>query len=489
MRLGTVAIDRDVRAPRVVPSLAQVRTRHTLRRTASVTALLSVDALCLLLALILVPPATGLGWVAPQPVLSWSGYLIACVVLVLVSSLKGLYQRRWTRHHATAILTAWMIAFVITLALMVLADPRQIGARYVLVWLLGGLFALTARYLYDAIVALICGSNGGAPPALVLGSVEACSAACTTLAGLQAAHRVRPVGLLVPEGEHTGGGGTASGVRIVGSFGGLANALRASGALEVVIADAAEVNGRLGDIISACREAGVTLKVLHALPQDAVTFVPGMDQPLYVVQSVPARAGGYVLKRTLDLVGAAVLLVLLSPLLLAIALLIKATSPGPVFFVQPRVGVGQRVFACWKFRTMEPDAARRQASLEQRNEADGALFKLRDDPRITPVGRVLRRLSLDELPQLYNVLRGEMSLVGPRPLPLRDWELMEDWHRRRHVMLPGITGLWQVSGRSDLSFDDMIRLDLRYLETWSLGSDLHILWRTAGAVFATRGAY
>ena len=151
--------------------------------------------------------------------------------------------------------------------------------------------------------------------------------------------------------------------------------------------------------------------------------------------------------------------------------------------------MGQRPFRFYKFRTMVENAREAQAELEALNEADGALFKLRDDPRVTPVGRVLRRLSLDELPQLFNVLKGEMSVVGPRPLPLRDCELMATWHRRRHVMLPGITGLWQVSGRSDLSFDDMVRLDLQYMETWSLKSDLYILWRTAGAVLNSRGAY
>jgi lipopolysaccharide/colanic/teichoic acid biosynthesis glycosyltransferase len=160
-----------------------------------------------------------------------------------------------------------------------------------------------------------------------------------------------------------------------------------------------------------------------------------------------------------------------------------------VFFVDERIGVGQRPFGCYKFRTMVRGARESQSSLEEFNEADGVLFKMRDDPRLTRVGRVLRRLSLDELPQLFNVLKGDMSLVGPRPLPLRDYQLMEEWHRRRHVMLPGMTGLWQISGRSDLSFDDMVRLDLQYMETWSLKSDLYILWRTTGAVVRSRGAY
>ncbi len=160
-----------------------------------------------------------------------------------------------------------------------------------------------------------------------------------------------------------------------------------------------------------------------------------------------------------------------------------------MLFVDSRMGVGQRPFDCYKFRTMAADASACQGALEERNEADGVLFKLRDDPRVTPVGRALRHLSLDELPQLLNVLKGDMSLVGPRPLPLRDCGLMEEWHRQRHVMLPGITGLWQVSGRSDLSFDDMVRLDLQYMETWSLKTDLYIMWRSVGAVLRSRGAY
>ena len=160
-----------------------------------------------------------------------------------------------------------------------------------------------------------------------------------------------------------------------------------------------------------------------------------------------------------------------------------------MLFVDDRVGVGQRAFRFYKFRTMVRDAAHSQSALEPLNEAAGVLFKVRDDPRITGVGRVLRRLSLDELPQLLNVLKRNMSLVGPRALPLRDNELMEEWQRRRHVMLPGITGLWQVSGRSDLGFDDMVRLDLQYMETWSLKSDLHIMWQTASAVVRSRGAY
>jgi lipopolysaccharide/colanic/teichoic acid biosynthesis glycosyltransferase len=146
-------------------------------------------------------------------------------------------------------------------------------------------------------------------------------------------------------------------------------------------------------------------------------------------------------------------------------------------------------FSCWKFRTMYRDADQRQADLESINEATGALFKIKDDPRMTPVGRFLRRFSLDELPQLSNVVRGEMSLVGPRPLPLRDYERLDDWHKKRYLVLPGITGLWQISGRSELDFDDLVRLDFLYLERWSVFLDLSILVKTVPAVLSRRGAF
>jgi lipopolysaccharide/colanic/teichoic acid biosynthesis glycosyltransferase len=160
-----------------------------------------------------------------------------------------------------------------------------------------------------------------------------------------------------------------------------------------------------------------------------------------------------------------------------------------VFFVDRRVGVGEREFGMLKFRTMVADAAEQQARLERANEASGALFKIRHDPRVTRVGRILRRLSIDEMPQIVNVVRGEMSLVGPRPLPLRDYELLEDWHRARYLVLPGMTGLWQISGRSGLSFDDLVRLDFTYLDNWSLGLDISIIAKTIPAVLSGRGAY
>jgi lipopolysaccharide/colanic/teichoic acid biosynthesis glycosyltransferase len=182
-------------------------------------------------------------------------------------------------------------------------------------------------------------------------------------------------------------------------------------------------------------------------------------------------------------------LVLLSPIFLAAALAIRLDSPGPILFRQKRVGADGKVFLCYMFRSMHEGAERRQEELEPFNEAEGSVFKIRDDPRITPVGRYLRRWSIDELPQLVNVLKGEMSLVGPRPLPVRDFHRMEEAHRRRLEAIPGMTGYWQTSGRSNLSFEEMVRLDLYYIENWSLSFDVKIILRTLGAVLRREGAY
>jgi lipopolysaccharide/colanic/teichoic acid biosynthesis glycosyltransferase len=194
-------------------------------------------------------------------------------------------------------------------------------------------------------------------------------------------------------------------------------------------------------------------------------------------------------KRGFDIVIATLTIVIGAPVWAAIAVAIKVSSPGPVFFRDRRIGLGERKFDMVKFRTMYADASERQAALEAENEASGPLFKIKNDPRVTPVGRFLRRFSLDEMPQVVNVLWGEMSLVGPRPLPIRDYEQLELWHRKRYAVLPGMTGLWQVSGRIDLSFDDLVRLDFYYLENWSILLDISILARTLPAVLARRGAY
>ncbi len=261
---------------------------------------------------------------------------------------------------------------------------------------------------------------------------------------------------------------------------------------ELIVTDSDFSERELLEIVSLAHRRGVNVRVapkatelLRHRPQ----FIPGQGVPLFELRP-PAFVGlDWFVKRGFDLVVSSLVLVAGLPVWLAIAAAVKLNSRGPVFFRDERIGLGEQTFAMLKFRTMYADAPDQQAELEAANEADGPLFKIREDPRVTGVGAVLRRFSLDEIPQVWNVLRGEMSLVGPRPLPLRDYALLEAWHRKRYLVLPGITGLWQISGRSNLGFDDLVRLDFYYLENWSIWLDISILLKTIPAVLRARGAY
>jgi exopolysaccharide biosynthesis polyprenyl glycosylphosphotransferase len=202
-----------------------------------------------------------------------------------------------------------------------------------------------------------------------------------------------------------------------------------------------------------------------------------------------AEGWGVIMKRGLDIVASASLLVLLLPAMAVIAALIKLTTPAPVLFIQRRLGYNKREFNIYKFRTMVEGAEQRIKQLEHLNEVSGPVFKMRNDPRVTPLGRILRKTSLDELPQLFNVLKGDMSLVGPRPLPARDYEgFQQDWQRRRFSVRPGITCLWQINGRSSIPFEQWMQLDLQYIDKWSLWLDLEILIKTIPVVLKGSGA-
>lgn len=211
--------------------------------------------------------------------------------------------------------------------------------------------------------------------------------------------------------------------------------------------------------------------------------------PLISVKQSALTGFNYTLKRAVDILLAIAAIVILAPLWLAVALAIRLDSPGPVLFRQERVGRHGKPFQVYKFRSMYQDAEAQLEKLRAQNEAAGPLFKMRDDPRRTRVGRFIRKVSIDEVPQIINVLRGEMSVVGPRPGLLSEVAQYQDWHRKRLEVLPGITGLWQVSGRSDLTFDEMVMLDIYYGENWSLGLDLRIMLRTVPQVIFGDGAY
>ena len=247
-------------------------------------------------------------------------------------------------------------------------------------------------------------------------------------------------------------------------------------------------------IIASCQEQGVKVGILSdlfSLKLAHLDIKQLEDESIITLSTGNIEGGVLLIKHALDFVISLCLTILFSPLLLITALLIKITSRGPVFFIQERLGFNKRRFAIYKFRTMVIDAEKKQAELEHLNEADGPVFKITKDPRITPLGKLLRKTSIDELPQLFNVLKGDMSLVGPRPLAVRDYEgfgFNHDRHRRRFSVRPGITCLWQVRGRSDLPFERWMEFDMEYIDNWSLWLDFKILMKTLPAVLRGHGA-
>jgi exopolysaccharide biosynthesis polyprenyl glycosylphosphotransferase len=268
--------------------------------------------------------------------------------------------------------------------------------------------------------------------------------------------------------------------------------VRAHGVRGLVVALPAEDQGHIFEISVYCREAGLTVVWLQptaGLPLRVSSLHLWDGTPVIQMVSPAARRFYDIAKRALDLLGAAILVPTLLPFMGVIAIAIKIDSPGPVFATQVRLGRGGRTFRAYKYRSMKTVSDEIPEELRSRNEGTGPLFKMRRDPRVTRVGRFLRKSSLDELPQLFNVLLGEMSLVGPRPPLPREIDGYDEAQLKRLTVIPGMTGLWQVSGRSELTFEDMLRLDLKYIDNRSLALDLWILLKTLPCVLSGRGAY
>ncbi|MGH7829518.1 MAG: sugar transferase, partial [Candidatus Binatia bacterium] len=245
-------------------------------------------------------------------------------------------------------------------------------------------------------------------------------------------------------------------------------------------------------IITVCETLGLVVRIPAELFELrlAKADVDYLDETaILTLQTGTPPSFGFALKRAIDVACSTVALTLLLPILAVVAIAIKLESKGPVFFRQERIGLGRKKFRLVKFRTMVSDAEARLQELERHNEVRGAAFKIKDDPRVTRVGRILRKFSLDELPQFFNVLKGDMSLVGPRPLPVRDVERFDArWQKRRFSVKPGITCLWQANGRHEISFEHWMELDLQYIDSWSLKLDFDILMKTIPAVFRGTGA-
>ena len=300
---------------------------------------------------------------------------------------------------------------------------------------------------------------------------------------------VNVVGYLDPEGKSMG---RRSGDKILGHVNEIKSVLRDHVIEEVIIAVPRSMLGDVQMIVDSCEEEGVRLLFmadLYEVKAQKVHLAMVGDIPLLGFEFVSRNQNALIAKRIFDIVVTLASMPLILPILLITALAIRLDSKGPILFVQDRVGLHKKLFPMYKFRSMVVDAEERMKEIEHLNEAEGANFKIKDDPRITRVGRFIRKMSIDELPQLINVLKGDMSLVGPRPMSLRDVSNFDKGiQRKRFSVRPGITGLWQVSGRSNLTFDQWIELDLEYIDHWSFGLDIRILLRTIPVVLMSRGA-
>ncbi len=408
----------------------------------------------------------------------WLPFLAPVTVLVFLQS--GLYAPRERRAGAGKVLGALVLVALIILAIGLGTDYDFTTTGLIPTAVVTSTVAIGAlRAAYGSIALELLRMLGVRRRVVLVGEGE-------TLAHLERQLQAARGGVGIEVVE------TVSDVRRPESLGPLAALLEEERPDELVLAEADFDEETVLGVVQLAHRHGVRVKLAPSTTELLVReaeYVPGEGVPLFELRPPLFSGVDWVTKRAFDLLVAGLLVVLGIPLWLLIAAAIKLDSRGPVLFVDRRIGVGEREFGMLKFRTMVADAPELQRELEEENEATGALFKIRDDPRVTRVGRVLRRLSLDELPQLVNVLRGQMSLVGPRPLPLRDHAMLDDWHKARYLVLPGMTGLWQISGRSGLEFDDLVRLDFTYIENWSIWLDISIIVRTIPAVLTGRGAY
>jgi len=479
----------DVRRKRP-PALAFVVRMSTLRRLARVLSLAALDFAGIWLAIFVALSVKSVlleHW-DPRAQIDYTRDIIAFAYLltVLLFARSGLYADRGSRPGLRSIVSGLFQVTVVAL-IFALVNGEDFSSYYIFYGSLIFAIAIVSllRWSYERATGAILRAAGYQRRAVLVGTGEHIDAVAHAL-GDSAHTSISVVGFisLTPR--------PPNGLVSLGALEDLGTVIDRHRIDEVIVADPDFPEEEAVELVDVCHAQGVRVRIAPSTMELLIhraEFVAGEAVPLFELKPPVFEGIDFAMKRTFDLVVSAVLLIVLSPLLLAIAVAIRVSSRGPVIYRSMRPGIGGAPFPCLKFRTMYRDADQRQADLESLNEASGALFKMRDDPRMTPVGRLLRRYSLDELPQLINVLRGEMSLVGPRPLPQRDFDRLEPWHKKRYLVLPGVTGLWQVSGRSELDFDDLVRLDFLYLERWSVFLDLTILVKTLPAVLSRRGAF
>ncbi|BAZ03881.1 sugar transferase [Calothrix sp. NIES-3974] len=408
-----------------------------------------------------------------------SFFLVSLIVVISIFLSSGLYKAGVYRRNYGQICKTVSLANIILLLLAFLYEPEQYLSRssFLLFWIFSITAICLSRLLFDWGTRLLRENGVIRHSAFVI---------------TEANRKLDDIGLIEKENCYTIVGVDEPGCLDLGNREQTFAYLRQLGITEAFVSWDA-IKNRLY-VCWHFYTAGITLRVLPSEQQfrypKSLNWSLG-DMNCLTIPAPIIIGSDFWVKRCFDLCCSLILVFLLSPVYLTIALLIKLDSPGPVFFRQERVGLHCKKFKIWKFRTMVTNAEKLQADLEAKNEIkDGVLFKLKDDPRVTRLGKFLRRYSLDELPQIFNVMFGEMSLVGPRPLPIRDVERFQKMHFIRQEVLPGITGLWQVSGRSDIdNFEDAVKLDIAYIENWSLWMDIRILLRTVRVVLQKSGAY
>jgi exopolysaccharide biosynthesis polyprenyl glycosylphosphotransferase len=482
---------RDVRASRLY-ILSRRPILSVVRRALSVAALIFLDivglALGIYIALVVRQLVRGEGDVLwgllwREGPAEWLKFVAPITVLVFAQA--GLYRVRERRPGVGR-----MVASLIVVALIVYAFGYGTDYDFSTSGLIPTAVVMSAlaigllRAAYESVSLELMRLAGIRRRVVLVGEGESLAHLRRSLAAARGGLAYEFVGVVSHEGT--------PGLRLLGSREELPAVLEDVQPDEVILAEADLDERAVLEVVEQAHRQGIRVRLAPETTELLVQrgeYVPEQGAPLFELRPPVLTGWDWAVKRTFDIVTGALVLVLGLPIWLLIALAVKLDSRGPVFYVDRRIGVGEREFPMFKFRTMVAGAAALQPELEESNEATGALFKIRDDPRLTRVGRVLRRFSLDEIPQIVNVLRGEMSLVGPRPLPLRDYRLLEDWHRARYAVLPGMTGLWQISGRSGLTFDDLVRLDFTYLENWSIWLDITIIAKTIPAVLRGRGAY
>jgi len=482
--------EKDVRRKRP-PVLGFLLRLDTLRKITRVSILLTLDFLGVYMAILTAlwlkaGLLTGDWVIREQAAQTAELFDFAFLLTVLLFARSGLYSARGERPGLSRIVSSLaQVSFVALIYAM--ASGSQFSSYYIFYGSLffAVIFISLLRRAYGSITGVLLRAAGYQRRAVLVGTGHHIEAVGHALR--DAAHpTVKVVGFisLTPRPNN--------GLVSLGTLDELLTVIHRHRIDEVIIADSDFPQPQAVELVDVAHGAGVRVRIAPSTMELLVhraEFVPGEAVPLFELKPPVFEGFDFFVKRTFDLAGSLFLLILSSPVLAASAIAVRLSSRGPVIYRSMRPGIGGAPFACLKFRTMYRDADQRQADLESLNEATGALFKMRDDPRMTPVGRFLRRYSLDELPQLFNVVRGQMSLVGPRPLPERDFQRLEEWHKKRYLVTPGITGLWQVSGRSELDFDDLVRLDFLYLERWSVFLDLSILVKTVPAVLTRRGAF